>query len=130
MKGNFLHLLRCDDLFNITVFLHVMPCSLVEQHCFTEIFAPNRAEDKGSRLICNGATLPECTVLQLIRQLCSFTFFKQKSLRSQMTVCTMTTSSFFIAWNCTFSLLPVNKYIILNGNPPPIVHTTVCDVSN
>ena len=28
------------------------------------------------------------------------------------------------------SLSPVNKYIILNANPPPIVHTTVCAASN
>ena len=43
---------------------------------------------------------------------------------------TMTTWSFFITWNDILSLLPVNKYIILNGNPPPIVHTTFCALSN
>jgi hypothetical protein len=28
------------------------------------------------------------------------------------------------------SLLPVNKYIILKGNPPPVVHTAICTVNN
>ena len=43
---------------------------------------------------------------------------------------TTTTWPFFITWNSILSLLPVNKYIILNGNPPPIVHTTFCALSN
>jgi hypothetical protein len=57
-EWNFLHLVRCDVPINITVFLYVTPCNLVEQHrCFTETFASIRVEDEGSRLICNGTLL-------------------------------------------------------------------------
>ena len=44
----FLHLVRCNVLTNITVFLYVTPHNLVEQHhCFTETFASIRVEDEG-----------------------------------------------------------------------------------
>jgi hypothetical protein len=58
IEWNFLHLVRCDVLINIRVFLNVMPCNLVEQHqCFTETFASIRIEGEGSRLIYNGTLL-------------------------------------------------------------------------
>jgi hypothetical protein len=82
-EGNFLHLVRCYVLLiNITVFLYMMPCSLVEkrQH-FTDAFASNSAE--GSMLVCSGASL------QPTRQLSSLIFFLSlKSLESHMAVCT------------------------------------------
>ena len=63
-EGNFLHLVRCYVLsINITVFLYVMPCGLVEKHQhFTDAFASNSAE--GSMFVCNGASLPDYTALQ------------------------------------------------------------------
>lgn len=103
MDENFLHIVRCDVLFNITVSLYVMPCNLVKKHQhFTKTFASTRAEGQGSRPICNGASLTNYAMLQ-------------------PTVCTL---------GMVFCLLPVNKYFISNGNSPPIVHTTVCAVSN
>ena len=41
----------------------------------------------------------------------------------------MTTRSSLITWNVILSLLPVNKYVILSGSPPPVVHITDCAVS-
>ena len=49
--------------------LLVMPCSLVDKHqTFTENFASISANDRGSRLIRNGASLPDYTALQLATQ--------------------------------------------------------------
>jgi len=125
MDENFLHIVRCDVLFNITVSLYVMPCSLVEKHRFTKTFASTRAEGQGTRPICIGASLPNYAMLQPTRHWLSLIcFLKLKSMRSQTTVCTMTTGSFISTWNGILSLLPVN------GNSPPIVQTTVCAVSN
>ena len=68
-EGNFLHLVRCYVLLtNIIIFLYVMPCSLAEKHQhFTDTFASNSAEDEGSTLVCNGASLPDYTALQPTR---------------------------------------------------------------
>jgi hypothetical protein len=75
MEGNFLHLVRCDVIINITVFLYVTQCCLVEQHQhFTETFASIRAEDEGKGFICNGASLPDFSVLQPTRQWSSLIF--------------------------------------------------------
>jgi len=64
MEGIFVQLDRCDVLFCIIVFF-VMPCSLVEKHqTFRETFASIIAADRGSRLICTGAFLPDYTALQ------------------------------------------------------------------
>jgi len=49
--------------------LLVTPCSLVDKHqTFTETFASISAVDRCSRLICNGASLPDYTALQLATQ--------------------------------------------------------------
>lgn len=46
MEVNFMDLMRCDVVINITVFLYVTPCNLVGQHQrFTETFSSMRAED-------------------------------------------------------------------------------------
>jgi hypothetical protein len=64
MDENFLHIVICDVLFNITVSLNVMPCSLAEKHqCVTKTFASTRPEGQGSRPICNGASLPNYAML-------------------------------------------------------------------
>jgi hypothetical protein len=56
-------------LINITVSLQVMPCILVEKHQhFAETFASNSAEDEGSMLVFNDASLPDYTALQPKRQ--------------------------------------------------------------
>jgi hypothetical protein len=90
MDENFLHIVWYDVLFNITVSLYVMPCSLVEKNqCSIETLAFTRAEGQGSRPNCNGAYLPIYAMLQLTRHWLSLIcFLKLKSLRSQMTVCT------------------------------------------
>jgi len=89
-EGNFLHLVRYFVLINITVFLYVTPCSLVEKHQhFTDTFASNNAEDEGSMLACNGTSLPDYTVLQPTRQRSSLILFLNlKSMESHITVCT------------------------------------------
>jgi len=57
-EWNFLHLVSCDVFINITVFLYIMSCNVVEQHqCFTEMFASIRVEVEGSRLIYYGTLL-------------------------------------------------------------------------
>jgi hypothetical protein len=46
-----------------------MLCSLADTHqTFTETYASISAADRGNRLICNGASLPDYTVLQLTTQ--------------------------------------------------------------
>lgn len=86
---NFLHIVLCDVLFNITVSFNVTLCSLVEKYqCVTKTFASTRTEGQGSRPICNGASLPNYAMLQPTRQWSSLIcFLKPKSLRSQTTVC-------------------------------------------
>jgi len=70
MQGSFLHLVRCYvPLINITVFLYVTPCSLVEKHQnFTETLASNSAEDERGKLVRNGASLTDHTALQPTKQ--------------------------------------------------------------
>jgi hypothetical protein len=133
MEGTLLYLVRCDVLINIAVFLYVISCSVLWQHQhFTDTFASIRTEGESSRIICNGASVPDCILLQPTRQWPSLIFFWMRSYWGPRWPCAqaMTAWSFFITWNGILSLLPVNKYTILNFNPPPIVHITVCAVSN
>jgi hypothetical protein len=132
-ERNCLHLVRSAVLINITVFLYVMPCSPVYQHqCFTETIASINAKDEGCRLICTGASLSHYTAPQPKRHKSYLIFFfSLKSLRSQTTAFTNNNhmvTLYHLEW--LYVTVACEQVHDLNGNPPPIVHTTVCAVSN
>ena len=100
--------------------LLVTPCSLVDKHqTSTETFASISASDRGSRLNCNGASLPDYTALQLATQWLS-----------------SSSSSVWTHWGPKRHHLEHHfdtdacEQIIFNGKAIPIFHTTACAVSN
>ena len=133
MQGSFLHLVRCYvPLINITVFLYVTPCSLVEKHQnFTETLASNSAEDERGKLVRNGASLTDHTALQPTKVI--FSHLLPESAVTGVPYDSVHIQDHILhpsSLGTAFCHLPVNKHIILNSNPPPISHTTVCAVSN